>query len=310
MALDFLDRYVILPGDRQRHAEALWVRISWAVDGAHATPYLLTLSPEKRGGKTHNKETVELLVRAPWRVTGASEAAMFRKIEQSRPTLLLDEIDAIFSSHSDRTEPLRAVLNSGNRPGASVARVVGESHEVRDFSVFCPKMLSGIDKGSLIPDTIRDRSVTITMVRRTAAEPVERFRHRDADARAQPIREGFEGWALGAVDLLLAADPDLPHELDDRAAEAWEPLLAIADMAGGEWPRLAREAAIALSGQEDRDEVTIGTLLLEAIRGVIGDADRITTTSLLATINGDEELPFGGCGRKVRASTAAGSPSC
>lgn len=293
-ALEFLDRYVILPGDHERHAEALWAAHSWAIDGAHATPYLLTLSPEKRSGKTRNQETVELLVREPWRVTGASEAAMFRKIEQARPTLLLDEIDATFSSHSDRTEPLRAVLNAGNRPGASVARVVGEGHEVRDFSVFCAKMLSGIDKGSLIPDTIRDRSITITMVRRTAAEPVERFRYRDANAEAEPIREGMERWAVGAVDLLLEADPELPPELDDRAAEAWEPLLAIADMAGGEWPRLAREAAIALSGQEDRDEVTTGTLLLEAIRDAFGDADRIATTNLLAVINGDEELPFGG----------------
>jgi hypothetical protein len=155
-------------------------------------------------------------------------------------------------------------------------------------------MLAGIDKGHLIPDTIRDRSIPITMQRKTAAEPVERFRHRVADAEAEPIREGMERWAVGAVDLLLAADPALPDELDDRAAEAWEPLLAIADIAGGDWPERARAAALALSSDGDRDEVTTGTLLLGAIREVFGEGDRITTTDLLTAINADEELPFGG----------------
>ncbi|MGH2975584.1 MAG: DUF3631 domain-containing protein [Solirubrobacterales bacterium] len=293
-ALDFLARYVVLPDDADRYAVALWLAHTWGLDGAHATPYLLILSPERRSGKTRLQETVELLAARPWRVTGASEAAVFRKIEQSRPTLLLDEIDAIFGSHSERTEPLRAILNAGNRPGAAVARVVGEGHEVRDFSVFGAKALAGIDKGHLIPDTIRDRSIAITMQRKTAAEPVERFRFRVADAEAQPIRDGLERWAVGAVDLLLAANPDLSHELDDRAAEAWEPLLAIADMAGGDWPERARAAALALSSDGDRDEVTTGTLLLGAIREVFGEGDRITTTDLLSAINADEELPFGG----------------
>lgn len=293
-ALDFLDRYVVLPADADRYAVALWLAHTWGLDGAHCTPYLMILSPERRSGKTRLQETVELLAARPWRVTGASEAAVFRKIEQSRPTLLLDEIDAIFGSHSERTEPLRAILNAGNRPGAAVARVVGEGHEVRDFSVFGAKALAGIDKGHLIPDTIRDRSIAITMQRKTAAEPVERFRFRVADAEAEPIREGLERWAAGAVDLLLAADPELPHELDDRAAEAWEPLLAIADMAGGDWPERARAAALVLSSDGDRDEVTTGTLLLGAIREAFGEGDRITTTDLLTTINADEELPFGG----------------
>lgn len=294
-ALDFAERYVVLPGPAERSALALWIAHSHAADAAHATPYLLVLSPEKRSGKTRLLETVELLVSRPWRVTGASEAAMFRKIEADKPTLLLDEIDAIFGSNAERTEPLRAILNAGNRPGAAVARVVGEGHQVHDFGVFGPKILAGIDKGHLMPDTIRDRAITISMVRKTGAEPVERFRHRVANAEAQPIRDGFAGWAAGAAaDLLYEAEPDLPDQLDDRAAEAWEPLLAIADLAGGEWPSRAREAAIALSADEDRDEITTGTLLLRAIRGAFGEADRIATTDLLAAINADEELPFGG----------------
>ena len=294
-ALAFLDRYVVLPGKHERHAVALWVAHAWALDGAHATAYILIVSPEKRSGKTRAMEVLELLVARPWRVTGASEAAMFRKIAKNRPTLLLDEIDAIFGSHSERTEPLRAILNAGNRPGATVARCVGENKDVEDFPIYCAKALAGIDNDHRIPDTIRDRAVTIRMQRKTGAEPVERLRHRTADAEAKPLRMEFEAWAAGAaVDLLLEADPDLPVELDDRAAEAWEPLLAIADLAAGEWPSRARAAAIALSGEEDRDEVTTGTMLLRAIRDAFGDSDRMATVDLLGTINADDELPFGG----------------
>lgn len=293
--LAFVDRYVVLPGDHERFAQALWVAHTYAFDGAHATPYMLVLSAEKRSGKTRDLEALGLLVSTPWPVIGASEAAIFRKIDRDRPTMLLDEVDALWGSNTERTEPLRAVLNAGNRPGAAVARCTGEGGtNVEDFSVYCPKALFGIDNGR-IPDTQRDRSIVIRMVRKTSAEPVERFRHRIADKEAQTLRKELAGWAAGAaVDLLLQAEPDLPLDLDDRAAEAWEPLLAIADMAGGDWPAKARAAALALSGDVDRDEVTTGTLLLGAIRDAFGESDRITTVELLAKINADEELPFGG----------------
>jgi Protein of unknown function (DUF3631)/Toprim-like len=289
-----LARYVVLPGEHESVALSLFVAHTWAIGGAHATPYMLIVSPEKRSGKSRLLQVIEQVVARPWGVIGASEAAMFRKIAKNTPTLLLDEIDAIFGSHAERTEPLRAILNAGNRPGATVARCVGENKDVEDFPIFCAKVLAGIDSGYRIPDTVRDRAVTIHMQRKTGAEPVERFRYRDADGEAHPIREALERWAVGAVDLLLAADPHLPQELDDRAAEAWEPLLAIADMAGSSWPKRAREAAIALSGQEDREEVTTGTLLLGALRSAFGDVDRMATTALLDVINADDELPFGG----------------
>ena len=154
-------------------------------------------------------------------------------------------------------------------------------------------MLAGIDSAR-IPDTIRDRSVTVHMQRKTGAEPVERFRYRVANAEMESLRAEYAGWAAGAVDLLLAVDPDLPAQLDDRAAEAWEPLFAIADMAGGDWPTKSREAAIVLSGGEDRDEATTGTLLLSSIRKAFDEQDRITTAALLSIVNEDEELPFGG----------------
>ena len=283
----------MLPGDEERDALALFVAPPTR-STARMRRQLLIKSPEKRSGKTRLQEVLELLVCRPWRVTAASEAAMYRKIAGDRPTLLLDEIDAIFGTFSERTEPIRALLNAGNRPGATVARCVGQrGDEVRDFNVYCAKALAGIDNGQRIPDTIRDRSITIAMRRKTVAERVRPFRFRSAKAETDTLRDQLEGWGERAVEALVGADPDLPAELDDRAAEAWEPLLAIAERAGSEWALRGRNAALYLSSGDDRDEASLGTLLLTATREAFAARDRLATAELLIAMNGDEELPFG-----------------
>ena len=52
----------------------------------------------------------------------------------------------------------------------------------------------------------------------------------------------------------------MPIELNDRAADNWRPLLAIADLAGGEWPQLAREAALILSGEAQDGAINVELL--------------------------------------------------
>ena len=282
-------------GDDQAVAIALWTLHTHAFDAAHATPYLTVLSPEKRSGKTRLIEILTLLVRAGWHAAGASEAAMFRKIANTRPTLLLDEVDAIFGSDSDRAEPLRAILNAGNRPGASVAWCVGEGAKqtVVDFPVYCAELLAGIDTGRL-PDTIADRAVKIEMRRKTKDEPVERFYVRDAEPVAERLRDQLAAWAGTHAQALQDARPELPGALDDRAGEAWEALFAIADHAGGDWAARARTAALALGGDSEDDATSRGVQLLAAIHRAMRDRSSIATAELLETLNADDELPFGG----------------
>lgn len=292
---DLLQRFVVLPGEAERRAVCLWIAHTHAIGASHATPYLLILSPEKRSGKTRLTEVLELLVAAPWRVTGASEAAIFRKIATERPTLLLDEIDAVFGSHTERTEPLRAILNAGNRPGASVARCVGEKGDrVKDFPVFCAKALAGIDRGDKLPDTLRDRGIVIEMRRKKTAEAVERFRHRHVAQEADRLARQLSHCAETAHDDLYRAEPDIPNQLDDRAAEAWEPLFAIADLAGGSWPAAARGAAVELAFRTRDSHESAGIAVLSAVRAVFGADDRLTTSDLLLRLNSDDELPYGG----------------
>ena len=68
----------------------------------------------------------------------------------------------------------------------------------------------------------------------------------------------------------------------NRAAEVWWALLAIADLAGGDWPDRARKAARVLStGGDDRDGPDVHAQLLADIRAAFGEQDAITTAALL-----------------------------
>jgi Protein of unknown function (DUF3631) len=286
-------RFVVM-SDPQAVAVALWIAHSHTLGACEASPYLAITSAEKRSGKTRLLDVLELLVARPWRVVMPSEAVVFRKIDTDPPpTFLLDEVDAIFNPKNGNVEGLRALLNAGNRPGTKVPRCVGPSKDkLKDFSVFCPKAIAGIRD---VPDTVADRSIPIRLKRRAPNEPVERFRRREAAEAAEPLYQGLVSWAGHHLDRLTEARPDLPDELDDRAQEAWEPLLAIADLAKGGWPQQARSAAIALSGNETRDDDSAGVRLLADMQAILAgrDTDRISSVTLVADLHEIEEAPWG-----------------
>src|SRR5436190_24259750 len=91
----FVGRFVVLSDD-QAVAVALWVAHTHAIESAVATPYLSISSAEKRSGKTRLLEVLALLVAKPWLTGGTTKAALVRKVDRDRPTLLLDDSDAAF----------------------------------------------------------------------------------------------------------------------------------------------------------------------------------------------------------------------
>jgi Protein of unknown function (DUF3631) len=124
---------------------------------------------------------------------------------------------------------------------------------------------------------------------------VERFRRREAAEALEPLHQALVSWADHNGSRLADARPELPDELDDRAQEAWEPLLAIADLAGGDWPQQARAAAIALSAGETHDDASAGVRLLADMRATLAsrDTDRISSATLAADLHEIEEAPWG-----------------
>jgi len=263
----FVRRYVVVTPE-QTHLIALWVLHTWAFDASDQTVYLAILSAEKRSGKTRLLEVLGVITRAPWHAVQPSEAVVYRKIEKDRPTLLLDETDALFSQRGDsRAEAVRALLNAGSRRGATVPRVLdAKSDKLIDFNVYCPKALAGI---GTLPDTVGDRSVLIEMKRKRRSDAAERFRLRDVEKEARELRARLEAWATARIPQLRSARPALPRELGDRAADGAEPLLAIADLAGGPWPERARRSIVALAGERTDEDESDGVQLLADIRRVL-----------------------------------------
>ena len=291
---NFLCRYIAFRYPEQPKVIALWLAHSHALDAFDYTPYLHPHSPEKRCGKSRLLDCCNLLVPRPWLCVQPSEAVVYRKIAASCPTLLLDEVDTIFCGGKDENkEGLRALLNAGFNRGATVPRCVGPKHEIKDFPVFCAKVIAGIGK---LPDTVADRSIPIVLARKARDQVVERFRTRDVTPHAAGIRAALEKWATDSdvIGALRTARPALPDALGDRQQDICEPLLAIADMAGGDWPEDARLALTALFGAADTSDESVGAILLAAIREIFADKKetKLPTEKLLDELIERDDGPW------------------
>jgi hypothetical protein len=279
----FLTKYVAFPSDHEPVAVALWVAQAHLVESFDVSPILAITSAEMRSGKSLVLDCLELLVPEPFRSVIPSEAVVYTILAgRPRPTMLLDEADAIFGPRSaEKYEGLRAILNSGNRRGTPVPRVKMEGgRKVEWFDVFGPKAIAGIGN---LPSTVADRSIPIRMKRRTLAEPIAKFRRRIAATEAEAIT------CIWPVTFETVVP--VPGELNDRAADSWEPLLAVADAAGGPWPTRGRLAAVALSSEED-STVSVGMRLLADIHEAFGDEDHLPTAELLRRLHDVEDGPW------------------
>jgi hypothetical protein len=155
-----------------------------------------------------------------------------------------------------------------------------------------------------LPDPIMDRAIDIRMRRRSPGEKVAPFRTRRDAPPFNSLRDQLHGWVRGNLGSLQAAVPDLPVE--DRAADTWEPLFAIAELAGGDWPARARKACLALAG-EDPDDGRIGTKLLADLKAIWGaDEEHLFSTTIIERLCEIEESPWSEWGRERKPITQRG----
>jgi hypothetical protein len=109
------------------------------------------------------------------------------------------------------------------------------------------------------------------MRRKKSDETVERLRA-DEDQGFEALRRQIVRWTKDNAENLKRLDPQIPLELNDRQADAWRELFRIADVAGGEWPKIARDAAVAICEQSDSDDEDVRTLLLRDLRALFSSA--------------------------------------
>jgi Protein of unknown function (DUF3631) len=290
---DFLGRFVCYPSERAHVAHVLWIAHAHCMDAWESTPRIAFLSPEPASGKTRALEISELLVPNPVEAINVTPAYLFRKVggEEGPPTILFDEIDTVFGPKAKENEEIRGLLNAGHRRGAVAGRCVvkGKIVETEEIPAYCAVALAGL---GWLPDTILSRSVIVRMRRRKPGERIEPFRRRVHTPNGHALRAVLAGWAAGIVNELTNAFPEMPKGVEDRDADVWEPLLAVADSIGGTWPKRARDAAVALVAASKDAEPSLGLRLLADLRTIFGDVPEMRTAVILKALHELPEAPW------------------
>ncbi len=257
------------------------------------TPRLAFMSAEKESGKTRALEVLSLLVLQPILSFSATPAVMIRLVAEGGCTVLYDEVDALFGSsrREDGSADLVAFMNSGYRRSAKAYRCGGSGRniEAQAFDSFAPIALAGLRD---LPDTLASRSIMIRMQRRALGETVESFRQRYAEDEARPIREAVIKWCE-KLPGKINRKPELPDGVQDRAADICEPLIAIAEAAGTDWPVRARAAAVYFTRSNAQDEaMTAGVQLLAHIKEAFGSEEKLWSVTIIERLCRREESPW------------------
>ncbi len=304
----FARRFICYPSDMASIAHVLWIAHTHLMDAWFSSGRLAVLSPEPGSGKSRVLEITALLVPNPLLSVNSSAAYILRKVayQENRPTILYDEIDTIFGPAARGNEDLRGMINAGYRRGAVVGRCNTERGKVQtvELDTYAAVAMGGLGN---LPDTIMTRSVIIRMRKRAVGEKAEPLQPRIHEQEAGVLRDELADWASGIFSMAEMAKPEFPDVIVDRNADVWGPLFVVADLAGGHWPQLARQAAMdAVMSAKANERPSLGVQLLVDIRTCLGDADRITTAKLVEGLLADEEAPWGDLkGRKIDARKLA-----
>ncbi|WP_329488541.1 DUF3631 domain-containing protein [Kitasatospora sp. NBC_01246] len=290
----FHRRFNVFPSEAAYTAVVLWDAHTHLLDVFESTPRIAFLSPEPGSGKTRALEIIDTLTPRSMFTTDVSPAALFRSVcdPDARPTVLFDEVDTTFGPKAGGNEDLRGLINSGHRRSGVVHRCVGDgsTQTVQAFPVYAALAMGGLGD---LPDTIMSRSIIIRMRRRAPNEEVEPFRERTTAPEGHALRKRLAAWADSVRGTLQDSLPEMPDGVTDRPADVWEPLLAVADAAGGHWPERARAACVQLvTAAKANDKGSVGIRLLSDLRDIFDGAERMLSAELLGRLAELDDAPW------------------
>ena len=281
-----LQAHVIAPVETL-HTASLWVCMTWLSDVATVLPVALITAPEKNCGKSTLLNAMAKMSKSALITSNMTSAVLFRLIDKHAPSLFIDEVDTFLRDNLE----LGGILNSGHTKDlAYVMRCEGDNFEPVRFSTWCPKALSGIS-ASNISGTLSSRSIILNMRRKQAGESAQNIRH-TAPEIFTDIKRKLARWADDNAGAFSQLHPVI-EGLNNREQDNYEPLLAIAMLAGGEWVQHL-ERACNVSRQNNEESKSIGVELLEACKQIfeINHVDKIRSTTLLEYLLKDDEAIF------------------
>ncbi|MFF2013711.1 DUF3631 domain-containing protein [Streptomyces sp. NPDC058195] len=293
-----IGRYVVLSSEEALTAVTLWVAASHIQPALQHAPRLAVVSPTKGCGKSRVLDVLHETVHQPMMTVNTSPAVIFRVIGKKPPTLLVDEADTIFGPKAGDKEDLRGLLNAGHQRNRPAWRISGPEHKPTPYPTFAMAALAGIGD---LPDTIMDRAVVLRMQKRKPGEKVTPFRSRYSVPELNALRDELAAWLSPLRGPASRMVPKMPVE--DRAADTWEPLVIVADLAGGHWPAQARAACLAMTRHEaaQDEQANLKTRLLRDIHRVFereSNPEALATQDLVAALIQDAEGPWAEFGTK------------
>lgn len=279
-------RFLVLP----EHADtilAVWTLHTYSWELCEYSPIVAITSPVKCCGKSRVLDVLERLVNKPFRTGNMSEAVLFRVLESKKPAVLIDEFDTI---PEDRRDALANILKHGFHRSGRVHRVEGEAKkEVVEFCAFGPKALACIKLSTLDGATV-SRCINIRMQRKKSAQKVARLRRYDGSEWQRKCLR----WSSDHHNQIESATANMPDALGDREQDIYEPLFVLANLAGGDWPEILKNAALALCGESADAPQDTAVTLLGWIKTYFdqSDSDKVSSAALVTWLNGRPDAPF------------------
>lgn len=294
--LAYMLRFAAYPSREAAHAHLFWIVHCHLMGAWFQTPRLAIISPEPGSGKSRVLEITGCLVPRPLFTVMASAAFIMRRVadQSNPPTVLFDEVDAIFGPKAKGSEDLRALINSGYRRGTSVGRCTIDKDNgigTVELPTFGAAAMAGLGD---LPETIMVRSIAIRMRRRLPHEKVEDFRPQRHEAEGHALADELAAWAKTVECVAENLEPSLPDAVTDRDADCWTPILCVAELAGDEWPDIARHVAQHfVKERKNGGTMSLPGQLLQDIWRCFEEREKMTTQDILDALNGDEEAPWG-----------------
>ncbi|MEU2363073.1 DUF3631 domain-containing protein [Streptomyces noursei] len=294
-----IGKYAVLPSEEALTAVTLWVAASHIQTALQHAPRLAVMSPTKGCGKSRVLDVLHETVHKPMMTVNTSPAVIFRIIGKNPPTLLVDEADTIFGPKaSGDSEILRGLLNAGHQRNRPAWRISGPEHKPTPYPTFAMAAIAGIGD---LPDTITDRAVVLRMQKRKPGEKVTPFRSRYAVPELNALRDRLAAWLGPLRSTAARMVPEMPVE--DRAADTWEPLVIIADLAGGHWSASARAACLTMTRHEaaQDEQTSLKTRLLRDIHRIFereNNPEALSTQDLVAALIQEADAPWAEYGTK------------
>lgn len=287
----FIRRYVVLTPEQLEvcgHYVLLTHQFSERCQTPYTVPYLFINSAQKGSGKTLlGIDLMGALCRNFEAVNNLTPATLFR-LTALRATIGIDEVDMLFSGNRS-DDDLVSVLNTGYRNGGYVPRADSKEPDgVKRYPTFSPKILIGIDSGTM-KDTTRDRCIPINMQRATDDErlTVSPFYSYKVTEELAALGEEIWQWSFDHTVGLRDYEPEPIPGLSPRQWEVSAPLIQVAAKTGRE--KELRTAIKSIYDSVVETEDTPEIVMLMTLRDMFEEnGDKVRSSDLLSRLQADD----------------------